>query len=117
MIGPHVDTGPRLASDRDRTKPNVPETAHAQLGQPTSCGEAAGHVDAGVDDARAARERVDGEAQLGRLLDAAIRQRPRAMVHPEIGRHVIYARRLILTFNDGSSLPFRRTFDMLAILG
>ena len=50
MVGPHLHAGPRLAADRERRERDVPEAAHAQLGERRSRGEAAGHVDAGVDD-------------------------------------------------------------------
>ncbi len=43
-----------------------------------------GDVDAGVHDARAAGERVHGDAQLGRALDASIGERPRALVHAQV---------------------------------
>jgi hypothetical protein len=66
----------------------VPEATHAQLGQRTPRREAARHVGARVDDARAAREPVRGDAQLCRALDRAIGQDPRALVHAEVDHSI-----------------------------
>jgi hypothetical protein len=77
---------PGFTADRQRRVLDVTEASHAQFGQRSARGKASGHVDAGVKEARAARQMVDGDAQLGRTLGAPIRDRPGAFVHPTIGR-------------------------------
>ena len=84
MVGPHVHAGPRLAADRERGELDVPEAAHAQLGQRKARGEAARHVHAGIHDARAGRKRLHGDPKFGRTLDVFVREQARALVHSKV---------------------------------
>ena len=58
MIGPDLNAGPCLAADRNRHEPDVPKSAHADLGERTSRGEAARRLDTDIQHARATLERV-----------------------------------------------------------
>ena len=93
---------------------DVPEPAHAQLGQRTARrAKPPGTVDAGVDHARAARQSVHGDPQLRRTLDQAIGERPCALVHVEGGRWICRGRsflvRIVQCFHAPQSLLAERS--------
>ena len=60
------------------------EAAHAQLGHAESGRKAARDGAAGIDDARAVRERVHGDSQFGGPIDILIRQSAGAFVHSQV---------------------------------
>ena len=70
---------PSIVSD---VNSKLPEPSHAELSQCTPGGEASWHVDTEIEHARATGERVHGNSQLSRALDAPICQTPRPLVHP-----------------------------------
>ena len=64
----------------------MPEPAHTQLRQDAAGSQPAGGVDTGVDHARAAGQRVNGDAQFVGSDGTRVRERPGALVHPKV-RH------------------------------
>ena len=96
MVGPDLDAGPRLAADCQRHERDVPESAHADLGERSSRGQAAWRLDADIQHARSTGERVYARTQLGRVLRDPVAEGPRPIVHPETrivtSRHQIQLR-------------------------
>ena len=99
MIGPDLDAGPRLAADRDRGGGDMTEAAHAQLGQRETRGESSGGGDPCIEDARAARERVNGDTQFGGPGGHLIGQPPCPFVHSKIW----HGRELYVSWNGDIS--------------
>ena len=84
MVRPDLYARPDFAIDRQRGEFDVSEAAHAQLGERQAGGKSARGVAAGVDDAGAVREDMDGEAQLGRAIDELVGQRAGSFVHSQV---------------------------------
>src|SRR5262245_46919606 len=88
MIGSDLEPGPRVAANRHGGSAHVAEPAHAQLGEGEPGVESSRNVDASIDDAGAACERVYRQAQFGGARRAEIGQCPGTLVHAQIRRHM-----------------------------
>ena len=84
MVCPDLNARPGFTIDWQRGEFDVSEAAHAQFGESEAGGKPARRVAAGVDDAGAVREDMDGDAELGRAIDQLVGQRAGSFVHSQV---------------------------------